>query len=166
MSQAYDLFVPGEFVPLGGTMTSSDATISGGHVWLAEGTGNVVPPRQHQANWLNSAADDVLEWLAAGEGWDSYGAAQISSLVVATTYRLLSVLSKYGMPRPFIAGTSEGGLEVSWDSDRYSVHIHVGLSGLEAFVWDKAANAQWEGIVSGDASELGEALLYLSTQPW
>lgn len=162
----HELFSSGEFVPLGGTMTSSDTTISGRHVWLAEGTGNVVPPRQPQASWLSGAVDDVLEWLTEGEGWDSYGAAQISSAVVATTYRLLSVLSRYGMPRPFISGTSEGGLETSWDSDRYSVQIQVGPSDLEAFVWDRTANVQWEGTVSGDASELGEALLYLSTQPW
>ncbi len=137
-------------------------TISAQYVWLASGTGNLVPPKGAWPSWLADTIDDLLDWLNQREGWDSYSANRISPRAVSIAFQFLRGISHYGIPRPFITGDTDGGISSSWESDRYSVQVDFHANSIDVFYWDKYIDEQWEGPLASAIDRLGPVLWYLS----
>jgi hypothetical protein len=141
---------------------STDSTMSTQEVWLSEGTGGLIPPARASQSWLTHVIDDLLDWLNLPGGWDSYEANQISAVAVASAARFLRAIAPFGITRPFVTGDSEGGISISWDSDRYSVQIDFHDSSIDVFLCDKYVDEQWEGPIGPNVERLGPILWYLS----
>ncbi len=101
---------------------------------------------------MKDARRDLETWLALPDGWDSFGAKRISADNARFALSLMENLAALDVPRPFITGTTEGGINLQWQSDLFD--IQVCYEGPEAYgYWlDKETYEEWEGSLAGNLS--------------
>lgn len=136
----------------GGTLAAS-ATLSARAIRVRSSFGSLEATPQ-KASWLGDAARDLIAWASREEGWDSYGARRISPQVARRVAKILQNLASVPVPRPFITGTSSGGLNLQWESDRYDLQFTFEEATSSALYWDKEKDEEWEGPVESAASAL------------
>jgi hypothetical protein len=136
------------------------ASLTTENVWVVSSYGGLTRPPNAE-EWLDLAAADIERWLNEPANWDGYGAQRISPVVANLVFGLLRRLARLNVPRPFITGTTDGGMNLQWDSDRYDLQVTIGTDYREAFYWDKRDNTQWEGPLER-ATLLSEALSALA----
>ncbi|ATO15404.1 hypothetical protein CO540_17460 [Micromonospora sp. WMMA2032] len=105
-------------------------------------------------SWFGEAVGDLIGWVNKDEGWDSYGARRISPQVARRVAKLLHQLASSQVPRPFITGTSTGGLNLQWESDRYDLQFTFEERDSSALYWNKEEGEEWEGPLERAASAL------------
>lgn len=135
-------------IPLesGGTL-SSNATLSARGLAYVGGSGSVRYVTE-DTSWIEDATADLARWVTAGDDWDSYGARAISSHVAKRVHKLLRVLASAGVPRPFLTGTSGGGINLQWEIGHSDLQFSFEESGNDTAMYcDEETGVSWEGPV-------------------
>lgn len=136
----------------GGTL-AADATLSAEGIRVRSSFGNLEAAPQ-TASWLGAALRDLVRWANKDQGWDSYGARRISPRVARRVAKLLRMLASAQVPRPFITGTSTGGLNLQWESDGYDIQFTFEEGESSALYWNKDEGEEWEGPLERATSAL------------
>jgi hypothetical protein len=104
-------------------------------------------------SWLSEAASDIVHWLNRPEGWDSYGARRIAPTEAGRALKLMRALASLEIPKPFITGTTEGGINLQWQSDSFDIQICYEQDSVYGYWQDKETFEEWEGSLADGASD-------------
>src|ERR1700689_4670777 len=90
---------------------------------IAESLRSVSGAPPNECDWSHDALIVIKEMWALNEGWDSYGSPRITT--VALDYAGNLVEHMQGLPRPFVAPTSEGGVMFEWHRSNINLVVEV-----------------------------------------
>jgi hypothetical protein len=89
------------------------------------------PPSEMESNlkfaaWLDQALEDLEEFRALEEDWDSYGAAPIPDVSLEAARHLLRAAAAGELSKPyFIAPLPRGGVQIEWRGKRNALEIEI-----------------------------------------
>jgi hypothetical protein len=85
-----------------------------------------VEPNLKSAAWLDQALEDLEEFRALEEDWDSYGAAPITDVSLKAARRLLRAAAAGELNKPyFIAPSPRGGVQLEWHGKQDALEVEI-----------------------------------------
>jgi hypothetical protein len=105
--------------------------------------------------WPDSIGDRLFQLLRLPVGWDGHGARPPSRTIVDYACYLLARLTRPGVPPPFVAPLSSGGLQLEWHRKGWDLEIEIeGPGQLYVYANELATDQEWEAELTDDLTEL------------
>jgi hypothetical protein len=165
-------------------MTQSDhrgtsQKLSDGEYWIVaieQGLSRDAVTSSREVRWLGNRADspEPALWLAAVHrrlasfadlpaNWDGEGAHVTSGLALGAAYDLLARVGVDGVPQPFVAAATDGGVLFEWESVGIAVLVELEPRGDRLLtISDRAGRFAWEGRLGDEPDGLEKWLWRLS----
>ena len=109
--------------------------------------------------WVHDVTIKIKEYSSLEEGWDSYGAPPISVGAISGAAAMVQQL--HGLPRPFIAPTSEGGVTFEWHRTGTNFAIEIlDVDEIEV-TYHLLSGDSWSGALTDlpiDASQVADLM--------
>jgi hypothetical protein len=118
------------------------------------------------SDWSADAIMTIKDMWSLNDGWDSYGAMHISVLALDCAAELVEKMK--GLPKPFIAPTSEGGVMFEWHRPRANFVIEVSSAADVEIIYRLADGEDWSGNIAEmplDPWRMADILLTAPSQP-
>jgi len=152
--------------------------LSDGEYWIVaieRGLSRDAVTSSREVTWLGQAdsAEPAL-WLAAVHrrlesfarlpaNWDGEGAHVTSGLALGAAHDLLARVGVDGVPQPFVAAATDGGVLFEWESDGMAVLVELEPRGHRHLtISDRAGRFAWEGRLGDEPDGLEKWLWRLS----
>lgn len=110
--------------------------------------------RQDEDEWTYQTTLRIKEFGLLSQGWDSYGAPDIGHQAISRAIELVRTFASLPL-RPFVAPTSEGGVEFEWsmgEHARLSVDIDE-VGQIEVF-YVLPDGREWSGSLGSEPDDL------------
>ena len=106
---------------------------------------------QHSRNFW----EEVAPFLELAPGWDSYGAAAVSSGAIESAYGLFCSVMRPSTSFPNIVPTPRGGIQLEWDTPGLFIEVEtLGRNRFGVLVEDKSSGAMDEFEIIADLTPL------------
>ncbi|HXE71465.1 MAG TPA: hypothetical protein VNO81_02300 [Candidatus Nitrosotenuis sp.] len=79
--------------------------------------------------WVQSCLQRIRGFLDHEEGWDSYDGRPLTKEALRKGLAVLAFIEAYGLPAPFVAPTSSGGILFEWQREDIDAQLEVGPGG-------------------------------------
>ena len=97
--------------------------------------------------WLHSVANEILDLLNLGEGWDGELAYPISPEAASRAVKLAHRIKEFHpeLPHPTVIPTVDGGVALEWYTKTHYIDFTVEAEIVYVSYGDRTADIEWEG---------------------
>lgn len=109
--------------------------------------------RQHLATasqerapeWLPEVEDAIRQLTTVSPNWNSYGARAVQPLIIQSAMKLLREIVRSDTPRPSVAPTARGGVQLEWHTRGVDLEIELAVpEGIHVLYEDAAGEEEWD----------------------
>lgn len=94
--------------------------------------------------WIREALDKIKGFLAHDVGWDTYDGQPLTEVALQRGLTALGLIEAYGLPAPFVAPTSPGGILFEWEREDVDAQFEVGPDGRFSLYVDHSDGTEVE----------------------
>lgn len=111
----------------------------------------------------NQAISDIELLALLPDNWDGYGAQPVDGIAQESAIQMLRTFMGFGVPRPDISPTSNGGVAFEWERSQVNLSLEIeAYRETRACVWSNAEDEQ-EGLLINLTGAVADARDLLAT---
>ena len=115
--------------------------------------------------WVEPTVQALEELLMLPPGWDSYGALAVDPTHVEAALRVLYLVMREDTPKPSIAPTNRGGVQVEWHERGIDLELEtLSAHRLRVSYEDLRTDTEWDREVGADLTPLIQCVACLSSR--